>query len=58
MQSVQKIDSQHGREQITMRVWRETYSRLKELKEETGTPIVKLIDRGVKLLEQKEEHER
>jgi hypothetical protein len=49
-----KTPEENGREQITMKVWRETYLRLWEIKKGTGLPIVKLIDNGVKLLEKHE----
>lgn len=61
MQSVQKLNSpiekNDGYEQITIRVWRKTYTRLKSMQKNPEMSIVKLVDRGVALLEKQGNHE-
>lgn len=49
MQKEDSLESEYF--QITVKVWQKTYKKLKGMKQTQETSIVKLIDRGVNLLE-------
>lgn len=63
MQSVLKMDStepgiENAYYPIAVRVWKKTYERLKAMSGTPETSIVRLIDQGVTLLEQKKNDAR